>query len=198
MSERITNKRESKRQAILDAAAQRFAREGYGRTRMADIARDIGLGKPALYYYFDSKESLLVGLIESRVGAALESLESISLGPDPAMDKITRAVESHLRVFHNQADVFTIFNSERLHLINAETAAAVDAMGRNYEAIWAKMLTAGIAEGSVRQDLDVPIAVKSIMGMLNSTLQWFDPAGRLSLDDLTDEYVNLVRSLVHT
>jgi len=50
------------REAILDAAFGRFARYGYRRTSVADIAEAAGLSRPALYHYFRNKEDVFRAL----------------------------------------------------------------------------------------------------------------------------------------
>lgn len=196
MSDVVERKRHAKRQAIFDAAARWFAGRGYHATRMQDIADDLGLNKAALYYYVDSKEALLVELIRSRVGVALETITEIAAGPGTPTEKVEMAVRAHLRVFHQHADLYTIFNSEKLRTISAEAAAIVDELGRQYEKQWAEMLTEGIDSGAFRPDLDVAVTVKAVLGMLNTTLTWFDPDGRLGLDEMSDRYVELVSAAV--
>lgn len=56
--------RETKRQQILRAAADVFARQGYLRTRVADVAAAANVGKGTVYEYFASKEELLFGVWE--------------------------------------------------------------------------------------------------------------------------------------
>jgi TetR/AcrR family transcriptional regulator len=59
------------RQEILDAAARLFAGRGYVATTMSEIAKAVGLGQSSVYYWFHSKEDLLLAL----TGANRESLE---------------------------------------------------------------------------------------------------------------------------
>ena len=195
-SDTIERKREARRAAIFDAAARWFAEQGYHATRMQDIADDLDLNKAALYYYFPSKEAILVELIRARVGIALDAVTRIARGPEGPVDKLGRAVRSHLEVFHRHADLYTIFNSEKLHTISAEAAGIVDDLGRRYERRWAEMLQDGIDAGRVRADLDVAITVKALLGMLNTTLIWFEPGGRLSLDELAERYAELALAAV--
>ena len=54
----------SRRQRIVDAAEQCFARNGFHRTTMQDICREAGISSGALYVYFDSKEALIEALTE--------------------------------------------------------------------------------------------------------------------------------------
>lgn len=191
MSEKVDRKRRARRQAIFDAAARQFAENGYHATRMADIADELGLQKAALYYYFDSKEALLVELIGTRVGMAVESLEQLAHTNRPAQEKIAAAVHEHLRVFHEHADLYTIFNSEKLHAISQDAAKLVDGRGREYEELWRSMVAEGIASGDLRPDLDIAVTVKAVLGMLNTTLAWFTPGGRLTPDELADRYAKL-------
>lgn len=56
---RIVDK-EAKRRKLVTAAARVFARDGYGKTRMAAVAEAAGVGKGTLYEYFPSKEDLFL------------------------------------------------------------------------------------------------------------------------------------------
>lgn len=58
------------REAILDAAFGRFARYGYRRTSLGDIADDAGLSRPALYHYFRNKEDVFRALSQ-RINAGV-------------------------------------------------------------------------------------------------------------------------------
>jgi len=68
--------RESRRQQIMDAALELFAREGYVHCSIARLTAHAGISKGLLYNYFESKEALLVAIIE-------ESLEEILTYIDP-------------------------------------------------------------------------------------------------------------------
>jgi len=52
-------RRKAKLDAIVDAASELFAREGYENTSMADVASAVDLTPKALYYYYGSKHDLL-------------------------------------------------------------------------------------------------------------------------------------------
>lgn len=52
-----------KREHILEAAEQLFARFGIKKTTMDDIAKKAHMGKSSLYYYFKSKEEVFEGVI---------------------------------------------------------------------------------------------------------------------------------------
>ena len=49
---------------ILDAAMETFVESGIHKARMSDIAETSGLSKGSLYWYFDSKDAIILGLLE--------------------------------------------------------------------------------------------------------------------------------------
>jgi AcrR family transcriptional regulator len=187
----VARKRAAKIERIHDVAASLFAQHGFYGTRMEDIAAGLDLQKGALYYYFDSKEALLASLVETRVGVALDVLTEIAERHEPATERVRAAVAGHLTVFQEHADLYTIFNTERLHSINTETAEKVNALGRDYERVWAEMIGEGIESGEFRPDLDVDVTVKAILGACNTTLTWYRPGGRLSIDEVASRFADL-------
>lgn len=79
-----TTKGELTRQAILDAAIERYGREGYRATSVADITRDAGVGGTVAYAYFDNKESLFLAALDEDAAAVIhEGLSEFMEDPDP-------------------------------------------------------------------------------------------------------------------
>ena len=56
---------EERKIQIIEAAIQVFAREGFHQARMDDIAREAGLSKGAIYWYFKSKDKIIAALVTS-------------------------------------------------------------------------------------------------------------------------------------
>ena len=56
--------REEKRKQIMDVALKLFAMEGYHATPISRIASEAGISKGLMYNYFDSKEALMLKLLE--------------------------------------------------------------------------------------------------------------------------------------
>jgi TetR/AcrR family transcriptional regulator, cholesterol catabolism regulator len=188
----VSDKRARKVEQIHAAAARLFAERGFHATRMADIAAELDMQAGSLYHYAASKEDLLVAIVESRVGIAVEALRDILAGDGTVTDKMRRGVAAHLRAFQDDADIYSIFNFERLADISPEVAEQVDRRGRHYEALWADLVARGVETGELRVDIDVRVTVKAIVGLCNSTLLWFRPGGRLTIDEVADEFAALV------
>ncbi|HTU86804.1 MAG TPA: TetR/AcrR family transcriptional regulator [Solirubrobacteraceae bacterium] len=66
--------RARREQLILDVAGGVFAREGFHRASMDEIAELADVSKPMVYSYFDSKEGLYLAYVERAGGELVERL----------------------------------------------------------------------------------------------------------------------------
>lgn len=66
---------EIRREQILEAATKVFASQGFSDARMDDIVEVAGLSKGAVYWYFKSKEDIILTILERFLGRGLDQLE---------------------------------------------------------------------------------------------------------------------------
>jgi AcrR family transcriptional regulator len=92
---------------IIKAADKRFARHGFHKTNMDEIARDIRIGKPTLYYYFESKDALYIEVIKWEFENYLESVNQIFANEELTIPK--RLEEYFLRKDNVRNDFKLIF-----------------------------------------------------------------------------------------
>lgn len=69
---RIVKEREERRKELIDTAEQLFIAQGYEQTSISDIVRLVNVSQGAFYYYFESKEDVLVAAMEKQI-ALMES-----------------------------------------------------------------------------------------------------------------------------
>ena len=69
---RIAKDPEERRKELIDIAEQLFITNGYDQTAVSDIVKEVNLSQGAFYYYFESKEDILVAILEKNV-AVMES-----------------------------------------------------------------------------------------------------------------------------
>ncbi|AKL98358.1 TetR/AcrR family transcriptional regulator [Endomicrobium proavitum] len=85
--------------SILAAASKRFARYGFYKTTIEDIASDLNKVKSSLYYYFKTKEEIFKAVMEAELeefaGALRESVEKES----SPKEKLRVFICSHLKIF---------------------------------------------------------------------------------------------------
>jgi len=68
---------DKKRESIIDGAIKRFTHFGINKTTMNEIADDLSVSKPSLYYYFPDKGSLVLGVIERIFNDYFEALKKV-------------------------------------------------------------------------------------------------------------------------
>jgi AcrR family transcriptional regulator len=88
------DKKEARRNQILEAATKVFARMGFNRARMDDIVEESGLSKGALYWYFKSKDDIITAILDRLVGREATELRSMLDDPRPVREKLTDFLQS--------------------------------------------------------------------------------------------------------
>jgi AcrR family transcriptional regulator len=58
---------EERRKELIDTAEQLFIAKGYEQTAISDIVKKVNVSQGAFYYYFESKEDVLVAVMEKKV-----------------------------------------------------------------------------------------------------------------------------------
>ena len=95
---------EGTRQRIVEAAAVAFAERGYMGVNLADVVESLGLTKGALYYFFPTKESLAVEIVERHFQAWPPVVGEVLAAHDNELDAVVALT------FH----VATMFDSDAL------------------------------------------------------------------------------------
>src|SRR5919197_6058860 len=83
----------ARRQAILAAALDEFAAQGFAATRLDDVARRAGVAKGTIYLHFRDKEALFQELIRSVLSPFVGTLEAALKRDVPARALIGEVVE---------------------------------------------------------------------------------------------------------
>ena len=157
---------DDKRQAILDAAIHTFARKGFHATRISDVAERAGIGKGTVYLYFESKEDLLISILQSYIDEAMSLVEELVDEHFDARRGIEIFFEKGLQRFAENPDLLTVLQ-QRLFLTDPELQRRGEAFFRTIiERIVAKIEVA-TAQGQIRS-YDPPIVACAILGALGS------------------------------
>ncbi len=80
----------ARRDELLDAALQLFARDGYDATSINRIIEAVGVSKGAFYHHFAAKEDLVTALAERHARRTAEAAQSVV--DDPTLDSFARLV----------------------------------------------------------------------------------------------------------
>jgi len=84
---------EERKSQILDAAMNTFSELGFHKARMSDIAETSGLSKGSLYWYFDSKESIILNLLDRVFVPEIRDFNALLKDPRSAESRLTSYIE---------------------------------------------------------------------------------------------------------
>ncbi len=184
----------TKREAVLQTAAQLFLEKSYSRTSMNDVAERLNITKPALYHYFRNKEEILLECY--RLGAALigEILDQIAAHCSSGAAKVEAFIYAY-------AHVMTVnYGRCVMRLDEGDLSPEAYAEVRNYKRKIDRRLRGfveeGMADGSIAP-CDPRLAAFAIAGALNSICIWYEPAGPRTPDEIASEFARVfTRGLV--
>lgn len=108
---RKARERALRRAEVLAAARQLFARKGYQRTTMVEIAAASELALGTLYQLFASKEAILCSLLEGYIDALIVRGREALAEPAAAPVQLRRLVRTLLRFAEENADVLRFYLS---------------------------------------------------------------------------------------
>jgi AcrR family transcriptional regulator len=175
---------------VLRAAAAVFNEKGYQSARIEDIAARVGILKGSLYYYIESKEDLLYALVVDGHTKGLATIDEDEPDEPGAADAaaLLGAFISRWMAMVPTTGEYAQVTERDVRLLSDERRAAVMEMRNQMHRHVRKLVERGIAEGQFDAGIDPGAATNSIFELLNSTVRWFQPTGRLSYDDLASFY----------
>nr|WP_246263320.1 TetR/AcrR family transcriptional regulator [Caulobacter soli] len=86
----------SRRQQILDAAAQCFRQSGFHGASMANVAAAAGQSVGQIYRYFDNKEAIIAAIVDQHLAELRETFDQLQSRPGSAADLIADHVPQML------------------------------------------------------------------------------------------------------
>lgn len=84
---------EERKEQILDAAAIVFSQQGFASARMDDIVKQSGLSKGALYWYFKSKDEIILALMHRFFDQDIEEMEDLLQSDKPVREILLKYME---------------------------------------------------------------------------------------------------------
>ncbi len=176
-----------KREAILDMAAELFARRGFAGASLADLAEASGYSKSSLYHYFGDKQAILCQAMQ----AHLAELTAIA---DTAMD-VTLPPEQQLRRFA-RATMRAYATARWKHRLLVNETASLAPVEQRQVVAAQRALVQRVADLLERLRPAANVAERwpnamLFYGMLNFTYTWYDPAGAVTPEALADRAVTV-------
>jgi TetR/AcrR family fatty acid metabolism transcriptional regulator len=187
---KLQKNKSEKYNKILNSAGEAFARYGFHKATISQIATKAGVADGTLYLYFKNKDDILFQYINFKSGIVFEKMRTAVEKGENAEEKLRRLISCHLSEFQNDKDMAVIFRSEVRYF--REIELQIKDISKMYLELLSEIIEQGQVEGSMRQDLFAALAKRYILGAVEGVINtWVFADGRYDLTTLADPLVDL-------
>ena len=178
------------REDILEAAAQVFRQKGFHGASMNDIAEAVSLQKASLYHHVSSKQEILFELLDRAVQLLLERISPLANQNLSADKKLRLMIHEYLQILVENIDLATVLLFEHRSLDHKQHARHIPNRDK-FESLWKDVLAEG-GEARLFRCTDPGLISRALLGQLNWTITWYRPDGPLTIDEIADQYSDLL------
>ncbi len=162
--------RERQRRRILEAAERLFDERGMDRATMAEITAASGVRASTVYQYFSNKDAIVWEILEGVFAEAAARIKAAMEGAETALGKITALVDVMAEdLARRRATVRFMAQFDAMYAREwpAERLIAIEArISKGGFAQFRKLIRDGVADGSLRSDLDADVTMHAVMNAL--------------------------------
>lgn len=174
---------------ILKKSVGLIYKHGFVKATVRDIVKAVGINSSTVYLYFKNKNEILFRIIQD-VGSGLisELHTAVEENEDPVeclRAMITRQITFTMQNFKK----IKIFLEEQEHLPPSLRKKVLEQYREIYDLYNSKIKE--LEEKGLLHHADKTVMTFTIFGMINWLYRWFDPNGRLSVEDVAENTVDL-------
>ncbi len=183
----------SRKEKILEAATELFARKGFNGTASSEIAQSAGVAQGTVFHHFGSKENLLVSICDELVLSYVKGIEAAADGPGTGWECLERVLNFSLSFLGERSDSIAVAFRETRVLDTDSNDLHVYFSSLMQKIINAKRecIRKGVNDGSIRAVTPENTALLLhflIIGMHHTQVH-----GLLKIPDISGEIVEFCR-----
>lgn len=181
-------KYEQRRLEVLRAAARTFNRLGFHIATLDDVAEELGVTKPALYYYAKSKDELLFACGQLALDALDGALDKSQEENLTALERLTRFFRLYAEIICEDFGRCLVLTEPRDLATRSRKANVSGRRALNLSV--REIIKEGIRDGSIRPCDERALAI-AMFDAFNGLGRWYDPKGPAALSDIVDQYLSI-------
>lgn len=181
---------EERLEAIVDQAAELFAKSGFLGTSVSDIAKACKTSKSLLYHYYPSKDDVLYAVMNSHIDELVENVECVEASAGDAREKLFRLLHVFMETYLGAAAKQKVVLNELDNLPADRRTALITKQRRILDAVEGMLVQ---IDPSLADDKGRARAKTMLLfGMINWTGNWYDASGPIDPDALADMIYEMV------
>jgi AcrR family transcriptional regulator len=163
------------------AAAELFREKGYAQSTTRELAERLGVQKASLYHHIRTKEDLLYAICTESL-ARLTAAVQAAIAAAPEEERLHAAMTAHVTAILRDRDMHSTMLLELRSLSEKRRRQLVKARD-GYERLLQDLVEADQAAGRCRTDVTSRLLTLAMLNLMNWTIVWFDPEGRIGLEE---------------
>jgi len=180
-----------RRDEVIRVATRLFAAKGYYATTLDQIAEEIGITKPALYYYITNKEDILRTIINQMLEPMQEAVDIGKSSMSP-VEKLRKIMKTLIQSAAERKET-TLLAFEQANILPKRSRDALRRRQKEVEHTVMQVLKEGIEQGYFVVS-DVKMAGFTILAASNWIYHWYQPEGRMTPLEIAEHCIKLLEN----
>jgi len=186
------------RQAVLNAALSVFAKRGYAKTTLEEVAHEAGLTRGAIYWHFRDKFDMFCAVLQGCYERAGVRVTNILNSDRTPMEKIRHFMLELFRIITNEEELKVIeevlvFKFEKMKALKKIYDDHLEKM-KIMRGLLKNLIQQGIDAGQFKPNLDVDVTAMALISfVIGMKSAWLCGIGSVSICDnaqkLTDIFI---------
>lgn len=190
-TKRSENGTPTRKDEIIRVASIIFAAKGYHGTTLEEIARKMGISKPALYYHIKNKAEILREVI-GRIMEPMEEVARVGRSELPPTQRIEQMVTLLVKFAVERTET-TLIAFEQNKMLPRKSQEALRRRQKEVELVLQETLEEGKEKG-IFDFNDIKITSFTILATANWVYHWYKPGAGLSYKQIADQIIKLIEN----
>ncbi len=178
--------RADKRQAVLRTAARLFNEKGFHATSLDEVAEQLNVTKPTLYYYIKNKDEILFDCVHEGLQMVRRRIAEAGRSGGTALDKLRACMHAYADVVMQDFGRCVIRVGE--DPLPAEGRRELRALKAQIDLEFRRLIEQGVAEGSL-EPCNPKLAAFTLAGGISWVGRWYRPDGELAPAQIAEQCI---------
>ncbi|MFJ3522688.1 TetR/AcrR family transcriptional regulator [Pseudomonas sp. NPDC090203] len=182
-------------QAIHAAGVELICTHGYESMTLRMLAEKVGMKAGSLYNYFSTKQEFLAIVLKAVMRDLLmEFTDRVDFQPT-TLARFEGMVVVHID-FHTRRRQEVFIGNMELRSLDEDNYRMVTRLRAEYERRVRQLIEEGVEEG-IFEVADCNLTTKALISMLTGICSWYDPKGRMSIEELEKLHIELALRMLN-
>ncbi|MCK9515701.1 MAG: TetR/AcrR family transcriptional regulator [Ottowia sp.] len=180
---------EEKRNAVLFVAADLFNHQGYHATSLDEIAARLHVTKPTLYYYFKSKDDILMGCVRKGLDRMLQGIEQTRAAGGNSLEQLRACMQVYADIVMQPFGMCLIRIGDQD--LPAASRKKLRQVKSDIDQAFRGLVIRGVQDGFLAP-CDPRITAFAIAGALSWIGRWYRPDGPNTSEQIANQTIDLL------